>query len=167
LNRNIQRGSTGVVVPKAVLHGVRELGSLVVKFSLLGSVGRDASGVPTSFEFREVVSSIVNCYAGQLKRSHISASVNGETVRMDNTSLELIEFLVTPLLDNAIKFSPSGSEVEVRWEDRTEHLVLEIRDHESGIPRPYREPILLLFGKTASVDASTTRASDLACIWTR
>jgi signal transduction histidine kinase len=59
---------------------------------------------------------------------------------------------VASLLDNAIKFSPPGSTVNLSWEAQTEHLIFETRDRGSGIPREYQERVVEPFAKTASVE---------------
>lgn len=52
---------------------------------------------------------------------------------------ERIEEVLVSLLDNAIKYSPKGGDIEVRvWTDKGEALV-SVRDHGVGIPRE-REP---------------------------
>lgn len=45
-----------------------------------------------------------------------------------------IERIILNVVDNAIKFTPSGGHVEVRVSDGTENAVLEVRDDGIGIP---------------------------------
>lgn len=52
-----------------------------------------------------------------------------------NADRERIEEVLVSLLDNAMKFSPKGGDIEVRvWADKGEALV-SVRDHGVGIPR--------------------------------
>ncbi|MBI2941878.1 MAG: GAF domain-containing protein [Chloroflexi bacterium] len=52
---------------------------------------------------------------------------------------ERIEEVLASLLDNAIKFSPHGGEVEVRVRAQEENAIVAVRDHGVGIPRE-RQP---------------------------
>lgn len=47
---------------------------------------------------------------------------------------ELIEQIITNLLDNAIKYSPEGSSIEVSLEDQPDREIIRVKDHGKGIP---------------------------------
>jgi hypothetical protein len=61
---------------------MKELGSLVAKFDLLGSVGRGSPGPTDPFDFREVVASVVERYKKQLRSSQINVEVKGESATL-------------------------------------------------------------------------------------
>jgi len=58
------------------------------------------------------------------------------------------------LLSNAAKFSPPGTQVQVRAIDRGARVRIEVEDHGAGIPEAFRERV---FEKFAQVDSSTSR----------
>jgi len=58
------------------------------------------------------------------------------------------------LLDNAIKFSPRGTEVRVRAYAEGEVVVIAIQDHGIGIPH---DKINQIFEPFFQIDGSTTR----------
>ena len=68
-----------------------------------------------------------------------------------------IEQLLTNLVSNAIKHSPTGGQVEVRTDHLLDRIRIEVRDRGEGIPEDFRSRI---FGKFAMADASDNRAKD-------
>lgn len=65
-----------------------------------------------------------------------------------------LEQLLTNLVSNAIKHSPSGGRVEVRVRTKPGHACVEVLDRGSGVPADFRERI---FGKFAMADSSDSR----------
>jgi signal transduction histidine kinase len=81
-----------------------------------------------------VVLSVIKKYEDKAEAHHIRFKVKGEKnlpqVAGDPKSLERA---VTALVDNAIKFSPRGGDVEIRFSQGTGTLILAIEDHGIGI----------------------------------
>ena len=61
--------------------------------------------------------------------------------------------ILTNLISNAIKFSPSGSEVEVLLEDQKRAVRVTVRDHGSGIAEEFRDRVFEKFAQADSSDA--------------
>ena len=61
--------------------------------------------------------------------------------------------ILTNLISNAIKFSPSGSEVEVLLEDKERAVRITVRDHGSGIAEGFRDRVFEKFAQADSSDA--------------
>jgi signal transduction histidine kinase len=72
----------------------------------------------------------------------------GVTVRADG---QRVHQVLRVLLDNALRFSPPGSPVEVRVKPRGGQVRVEVRDRGAGIPAADREWI---FGRGAKGDAA-------------
>jgi two-component system sensor histidine kinase VicK len=62
--------------------------------------------------------------------------------------------VLTNLLDNAVKYSPDGGEVEARLDVTDEHVVLTVTDDGLGIPEASREDVFRRFYR---VDPEGTR----------
>ncbi|PYO90548.1 MAG: hypothetical protein DMD58_06775 [Gemmatimonadetes bacterium] len=62
--------------------------------------------------------------------------------------------VIVNLLANAIKFSPQGGQVEVRWWPEDGFVVTEVRDRGPGIPP---DQLKLVFDPFKQLDSSTTR----------
>jgi two-component system, OmpR family, sensor histidine kinase KdpD len=67
---------------------------------------------------------------------------------------ELIEIALRQLIDNALKYSPAASSVEVAAELAVEQVVISVTDHGSGIPEDEQDRI---FEKFYRVEASRHR----------
>ena len=68
---------------------------------------------------------------------------------------EFLRRLLLNLLDNALKFSPSGSRTEIEARATQESVRLEVRDQGPGIPEPMREQV---FGKFIRLDGTEGNA---------
>ncbi len=71
-----------------------------------------------------------------------------------STSWALLSQLVHNLVDNAMKYSPPGSRIEVRAIRDREHLVLSVRDHGHGIAREDQPAIFEPFFRSSSARRS-------------
>lgn len=68
---------------------------------------------------------------------------------------EFLRRLLLNLLDNALKFSPSGSRTVIEARATQESVRLEVRDQGPGIPEPMREQV---FGKFIRLDGTEGNA---------
>jgi two-component system phosphate regulon sensor histidine kinase PhoR len=66
----------------------------------------------------------------------------------------LLEQAVVNLVDNAIKYSPEGSVVEVALAEAADEIVISVRDQGSGVPR---EHLPRLFERFYRVDKARSR----------
>ena len=70
------------------------------------------------------------------------------------TNVDRLNQVLTNLISNAAKFSPSGSTVKVLVVKQDDHVRIEIQDQGSGIPEEFQERI---FEKFSQADGSSTR----------
>jgi signal transduction histidine kinase len=82
----------------------------------------------------EIVRLVVNRYHERAGANHSLITLMGESacvpVAGDAKSLERA---IMALIDNAMKFSPQGGEVEIGFTSSDEHLILAFQDHGIGI----------------------------------
>jgi signal transduction histidine kinase len=57
-----------------------------------------------------------------------------------------VQILVN-LMDNAAKYSPDGSSIEVSWAEEEARAMVRVRDHGSGLPADGRERLFTRFGR--------------------
>ncbi len=95
-----------------------------------------------SVDMGAIAKAVANRYAqkaeGQRVRLKVSGERNPPSVAGDPKSLERA---LTALVDNAIKFSPRGGDVEIRLNARGGHLNIAVEDHGIGIPPEIRPRI--------------------------
>jgi PAS domain S-box-containing protein len=92
-------------------------------------------------DLAELLHEVVEPARGQLKHHSLIAELPGELwVSIDPLRIEQV---VTNLIDNAIKYSPEGGEIEVRLtsEASTGLAEIVIRDHGVGVPPEHRDHI--------------------------
>ncbi|MCB0549773.1 MAG: response regulator, partial [Phaeodactylibacter sp.] len=70
---------------------------------------------------------------------------------------EQLKQVVTNLISNAVKFTPSGGEVTVRIREEDKQLLLEVSDTGVGIDK---EKLPFIFNRFYQVDSSTTRRGE-------
>ena len=87
-------------------------------------------------DMNEVAKNVADKYNSKaIERSislRIVPSLNLPPVSGDSKSLERA---LMALVDNAIKFSPKGGDVEVRLDERDQKIVVAVEDHGIGIPK--------------------------------
>ena len=66
---------------------------------------------------------------------------------------ERLHQVLTNLIDNAIKYSPAGEEVEVRAYAEDGHVRIDVRDHGPGVAREDQRLIFEKFGRVSSGNA--------------
>ncbi len=75
----------------------------------------------------------------------ISLRVEGDGVRPILCDLNKLRKVLVNLVDNAIKYSPEGGEVEIRVDAENGQCRIEVADHGLGIPSSERERIFEKF----------------------
>jgi len=65
------------------------------------------------------------CLLGETKRKELRINIRGESTKKINTyqTFDLIPFL---LLDNAIKYSPNGQDIDIRFSEKSDELIITI-----------------------------------------
>ena len=82
----------------------------------------------------KIATTVMNKYAKKAEERHVRLKTRNERsvpqVAGDPKSLERA---LTALVDNAIKFSPQGGDVEISFTTRGQHLLVSVEDHGIGI----------------------------------
>lgn len=114
-----------------------------------GHVALDLADHPIDDLFAEVVRTMSPVAASACIT--VTAAPSDLVVRAD--AARLVQVLVN-LVQNAVKFSPAGSEIELSARSRGGDVVVSVKDHGRGIPRDHREHIFEPFHQ---VDASDSK----------
>jgi PAS domain S-box-containing protein len=106
-------------------------------------------------DLRALVEHAIEANQDFAKQYHVQIRLDPDstdaTVRVDS---DRIIQVLTNLLSNACKFSPTGSDVVIKIEPRDPAVRISVRDHGPGIPDDFKSRI---FGKFAQADGCTTR----------
>jgi signal transduction histidine kinase len=113
-------------------------------------------------DLRDPVRSVVEAHSEMAEQRGVSlvseVPVSPVMVRFDR---ERILQLLTNLVGNALKFTPSGGEVVVQLADREEDAVLEVRDSGPGIPEAEQPLVFDRFFRGTNVGEARASGSGL------
>ena len=82
---------------------------------------------------------------------HYKADAKGQYINLQTTPVilsvnrEKIWRVVSNLIANAIKFSPSGASILVKLEEKEKHVIIAVEDHGIGIPVEIKDKIFDMF----------------------
>lgn len=135
----------------------------VLKAGAAGQKKDPAHRVPV--EFNTLVRECVELARG---RHHLlpealqyRESLNGTGSASALGDPEDLRSAVTNLLDNAVKYSPDGVHIEVELEADSEKIVLHVRDHGVGIPKPELKRIFKRFYRVAQRSLKQVKGTGL------
>jgi signal transduction histidine kinase len=90
----------------------------------------------------EIAETVVKKYMGKAEAKRVKLKLKGsQNIPMALGDPSSLERAVTALVDNAIKFSSSGGEVEVQLSEQAGHVILSVQDHGIGIDPEIRPRI--------------------------
>ena len=92
--------------------------------------------------------------ASAASEKHIRLSLTGEPGAAVTGQADLLGILIRNLVDNAVRYSPPDTEVEVRIGKEQGLTTLEVLDQGPGIPASERENVLHRFHRLAGEDTS-------------
>ncbi|MBU4370192.1 PAS domain S-box protein, partial [Patescibacteria group bacterium] len=104
-------------------------------------------------QFEELIDKVVEEYKPYLEKKNVKVSVTKPEELMPKISIDLekIRQVVIILLDNAIKYSPEGSEIKIKFEQRGKELFYSNADQGVGIPKGQQEKIFSRFFRADNV----------------
>ena len=111
----------------------------------------------------DVVSTVQGLIMPQIAEHGLTLAVGGDdgaeiSVRADRTKLEQ---MILNLLSNALRYTPRGGGVTVRWYTRESQVAVEVHDTGRGIPANQLDPIFEPFVRLAPSTTSRTEESGL------
>ncbi len=142
LSQNIGRSTT-------------EMASLYASIVDIGRImQKDYSLKPETVSLSEVVNAASEAVTPTItnRKQRLAITNGAETVEVVADRQGINRILVS-ILDNASKYSPSGSEIEVVVSAGGKHVVFEVKDHGAGIAPEEQEKIFQPFYRIKSADA--------------
>jgi len=114
--------------------------------------GRDLS--TEDADICEVVKAAVEVCEAKAQLKHIPIEVTSAACASAPVNAALLEQAVINLVDNAVKYSPDGSPIDVTVGEREGEIVISVRDQGPGIPK---EHLPRLFERFYRVDKARSR----------
>jgi signal transduction histidine kinase len=110
---------------------------------------------------KDVVGDAVGSVAGAARDRGVELKVSIGPDVMLPMDRRLVRRALENLIVNAVKYSPSGSPVDVGWRRVSEGLELSVSDRGAGIPPPVRDQLFQKFGAVTAQKANQRRGYGL------
>jgi len=110
-------------------------------------------------DFSRVVVDSVKDYSGRFPNRVLKSDI--EPALMVNGDPLLMQILVNNLIENALKYSPAESAIQVFLKNENGTGILEVRDEGSGIPKKERKRIFNKFYRIGNEDTRTAQGTGL------
>jgi two-component system, OmpR family, sensor histidine kinase KdpD len=105
---------------------------------------------PETSDIMEVIDEVVGSMKTEFPGHSVSVS-NDEKVPRFAFDRQLIKLSLKQLIDNALKYSPTGTAIEIRASQSLDMVAVEITDHGIGIPKQEQHRIFERFFRSPSV----------------
>jgi len=92
----------------------------------------------------EVVGSALNAMSGALDTRRVQVSLHDD-LPMVNIDAALIERVLCNLLENAVKYTPAGSQIRISAHATSERVNITVDDDGPGLPKGREEAIFQMF----------------------
>ena len=144
--------ATGGLSNKQVKDGVARLQSLLARLDLLSTIERSAKKLQKStFSLGGLAGDIKTTYAKGLKAKGIELELQGLEGFSVRQSREMLDLVLTALVDNAIKFAPEKTgRVVVSAQRKGEEVLIRVSDNGPGIAEAKRDSLFKPFSRTQS-----------------
>ncbi|MFI5219650.1 MAG: sensor histidine kinase [Bacteroidia bacterium] len=112
------------------------------------------------FNLSALITGIVNDKTLHVQSSHQLTTVIPENVYMKGDALA-INSVILNLLENAEKYSPENSIIQVELAEREKYIVLRVKDNGTGIPEEEKEHIFDKFYRIGNEDTRKSKGTGL------
>lgn len=114
-------------------EGTERFEHLLQKFTLLAEIQAGIVGATERFDIKTAIDNAIATYQPLLDEKHLTITNNVENAKVSQRHT-LFEFVLSSLIDNAIKFSHEGGTIVINSSPHEKNLSIQIVDHGIGIP---------------------------------
>ncbi len=142
---------------KIILKHTNQLNAVIedlLSLSRLQTLTSGESLKQTQVQLIEILDTVVSICQAKAREKMIQLVTDGDPLITVKINEQLMQQAITNLVDNAIKYSPSGSQVRISCSRTSSSAVIEVRDNGPGIPEKYLSRI---FERFYRIDKSRSR----------
>jgi two-component system phosphate regulon sensor histidine kinase PhoR len=147
---------------KAILHNADRLSEMVTSLIDLSRIEYgDLKFVIEPIVINEVIETVISSFENKAKRKNIELVFNRQTDAVLQTDAKAIERVLNNLIDNAFKYSPENSLIEIKARKQANFLRISVLDLGEGVPEEEQKFVFKRFYRTAKARANTKQGSGL------
>ena len=147
---------------KAILHNADRLSEMVTSLIDLSRIEYgDLKFVIEPIIINEVIETVISSFQSKAKRKNIDLVFNRQSDIEVQSDTKAIERVLNNLIDNAFKYSPETSLIEIRARKQAGFLRISVLDFGEGVPEEEQKFVFKRFYRTAKARANTKQGSGL------
>ena len=150
------------IFSKAILHNADRLSEMVTSLIDLSRIEYgELKFVIEKIVLNEIIEIIVQSYKNKAKRKNIQLVFEHQSNVIIRSDAKAIERVLNNLIDNAFKYSPENSTINITLTKQAESIRLAVLDQGEGIAEEERDLVFKRFFRTAAARANTQQGSGL------
>ena len=150
------------IFSKAILHNADRLSEMVTSLIDLSRIEYgELKFVIEEIVLNQIIESVVLAFKNKAKRKNIQVVFKRQSEVMISSDAKAIERVLNNLLDNAFKYSPENSTIEINLRKQGESIRLAVIDQGEGVAQEDQDLVFKRFFRTASARANTQQGSGL------
>lgn len=162
LNGALDDKKDAKIFSKAILHNADRLSEMVTSLIDLSRIEYgELKLINKNFVLNEVIETIILSYKNKAKKKNINLIFNSQSELTVNSDATAIERVLNNLLDNAFKYGPADSMIEIAAQKQGELARISVTDQGEGIAEEDQELVFKRFFRTASARANMQQGSGL------
>ena len=162
LNGALEDKKDAKIFSKAILHNADRLSEMVTSLIDLSRIEYgELKFVIESIVLNRIIETVVQAYQNKAKRKKIQIIFKHQPEVIINSDAKAIERVLNNLIDNAFKYSPENSLIEINLSKQGESVRLAVMDQGEGIAEEEQDLVFKRFFRTATARANTQQGSGL------
>ena len=150
------------IFSKAILHNADRLSEMVTSLIDLSRIEYgELKFVIEEIVLNQIIESVVLAFKNKAKRKNIQVVFKRQSEVMISSDAKAIERVLNNLLDNAFKYSPENSTIEIDLRKQGESIRIAVIDQGEGVAEEDQDLVFKRFFRTASARANTQQGSGL------
>ena len=150
------------IFSKAILHNADRLSEMVTSLIDLSRIEYgELKFVIEKIVLNQIIESVVLAYKNKAKRKNIQVVFERQSDVTVKSDAKAIERVLNNLLDNAFKYSPENSIIQINLKKQGEAIRLAVIDQGEGVAAEDQDLVFKRFFRTASARANTPQGSGL------
>ena len=150
------------IFSKAILHNADRLSEMVTSLIDLSRIEYgELKFILEKIVLNQIVGSVVLAFKNKAKRKNIQVVFEPQSDVTVNSDAKAIERVLNNFLDNAFKYSPENSIIQINLRKQGEAIRLAVIDQGEGVAEEDQDLVFKRFFRTASARANTQQGSGL------